>query len=52
MEGAAVASCIGYIASGVSSLYVFSKLSKSNFKELLILKKKDFSGVKNLFPAK
>ncbi|MGN6343012.1 MAG: oligosaccharide flippase family protein [Ginsengibacter sp.] len=52
MEGAAVASCIGYILSGVSSLYVFSKLSKSNFKELLILRKKDFSSVKNLFPAK
>ncbi len=52
MEGAAVASCIGYILSGVSSLYVFSKLSKSNFKELLILRKKDFSSVKNLLPAK
>jgi len=52
MEGAALASCIGYTFSGVSSLYVFSKLSKSNFKELLIFRKKDFSSVKNLFPSK
>ncbi|MGN6267340.1 MAG: hypothetical protein ACTHM5_16800 [Ginsengibacter sp.] len=52
MEGAAIASCIGYTFSGISSLYVFSKLSKSNFKELLIFRKKDFSSVKNLFPSK
>jgi O-antigen/teichoic acid export membrane protein len=52
MEGAAAASCMGYTLSGISSLYVFSRLSKSNFKELLIFRKKDFSRIKSLLAGK
>ena len=51
-EGAAVASCIGYAISGIASLFVFSKISQSNFKELLFLKKRDFRMIKNLFTDK
>lgn len=51
-EGAAVASCIGYALSGLASLYVFSKLSKSSFKDLIFLKKNDFRILKNLFSEK
>ena len=40
IEGAAVASCIGYALSGFASLYVFSKKSGWSFKELLLIKKK------------
>lgn len=51
-EGAAAASCIGYALSGLASLYVFSKLSNSNFKDLLFLKRTDFRIIKNLFSEK
>lgn len=51
-EGAAAASCIGYAFSGFASLYVFSKLSKSSFKDLLFLQKPDFRIIKNLFSEK
>ena len=48
-EGAAVASCIGYAISGFTSLFVFSKMSGWNFKELLWINKTDFILIKNLF---
>ncbi len=51
-EGAAAASSIGYAISGFSSLYVFSKLSGWNFKELLGINKKDFTLIKNLLEYK
>ena len=51
-EGAAIASCIGYAASGCISLYIFSKQSGNSFKELLVVKKKDFTLIKNLFADK
>jgi O-antigen/teichoic acid export membrane protein len=52
IEGAAIASSIGYALSGFSSLYVFSKQSGLSFKELLWVKKKDFILVKNIFTQK
>ncbi|MDE3183277.1 MAG: polysaccharide biosynthesis C-terminal domain-containing protein [Bacteroidota bacterium] len=52
IEGAAVASCIGYSISGFVSLYVFSKKSGWSFKELLLIKKKDFILIKNVFTDK
>ena len=48
-EGAAVASCVGYAVSGCISLYIFSKQSRDSVKELLVVKKKDFMLIKNLF---
>ena len=51
-EGAAIASCIGYAISGSISLYIFSKQSGNSFKELLVVKKKDFMSIKNLFADK
>lgn len=52
IEGAAIASSIGYALSGFSSLFVFSKQSGLSFKELLWVKKKDFILVKNIFTQK
>jgi O-antigen/teichoic acid export membrane protein len=52
IEGAAIASSIGYALSGFSSLYVFSKQSGLSFKELLWVKKTDFILVKNIFTQK
>ena len=52
IKGAAVASCIGYSLSGITSLYVFSKKTGDNFKQLLIVKKKDYFLIKNLFANK
>lgn len=46
-EGAAAASSIGYAASGFSSLYIFSKQTGSNFKELLFTRKNDVMLIKN-----
>jgi O-antigen/teichoic acid export membrane protein len=51
-EGAAVASCVGYAVSGCISLYIFSKQSRDSVKELLVVKKKDFMLIKNLFANK
>ncbi len=51
-EGAAAASCIGYALSGFASLYVFSKKSGWNFKELLRFRKKDIMLIKNIFDNK
>ena len=52
IEGAAAASCTGYAFSGFASLYVFSKKSGWSFKELLLVKKKDFILIKNVFNGK
>lgn len=52
IEGAAVASCIGYALSGFASVYVFAKKSGWSFKELLLVKKKDFMLIKNVFTDK
>ncbi len=52
IEGAAVASCIGYSLSGFASVYVFSKKSGWSYKELLLVKKKDFMLIKNAFTKK
>ena len=52
IEGAAIASCIGYSLSGFASLYVFSKKSGWSFKELLLVRKKDFLLIKNAFADK
>ncbi len=52
IKGAAVASCIGYMFSGFCSLLVFSKQSGWNFKELLLIRKQDIAGLKNIFRDK
>ncbi|HSN07704.1 MAG TPA: polysaccharide biosynthesis C-terminal domain-containing protein [Hanamia sp.] len=52
IKGAAVASCIGYALSGFASVYVFSKKSGWSLKELLLVKKKDFMLIKNVFTDK
>lgn len=52
IKGAAVASCIGYSLSGFASVYVFSKKLGWNFQELLLIKKKDFMLIKNVFRGK